>query len=222
MTNEQFFNQEEARNKDKWACANGSSWGQSFKSSWGNADGDDENGGDDQTYVIQIVNSCTTAAISNVDFGQSAAQRFNGGDAANPYGNTFYISLSSTVPNVSYDEFLASTESEPFMVGSTMVISTSAGQLEQGMQITQKDAGGEIESIVLNQTLSPMQVLTDRLISFRNYPWNAATRFRFNQINASATVTVRLSIKNKFSALQYIQGNNSALLDFSKPKLLGT
>ncbi len=88
------------------------------------------------------------------------------------------------------------------------------------MQINYKNPGGEGQYFVLNQTLSPMQQLTDRILSNRQYPWNSSTRFRFNSINASATVTLRLSVLNKFAAIRII-GDNSAVKGYGAPSLVG-
>lgn len=191
-------------NADGWQSANG--W--DSYSSWNNADAwrsADAGGAPVQQhqsapYIIQIVNACSSA-ISSVDIGDSYTNR-----AANNFGQNSNITITSTISGVTYQEFLAQSESQPFTVGRTMVISTSAGQLDQTVAITHRNASGDRNDHVITPTLDPYQQQTDRIIDEYEYLFDGMTRLRFNQINGSATVTVRLYIKNKFAATQIIAG----------------
>ena len=191
-------------NADGWQSANG--W--DSYSSWNNADAwrsADAGGAPVQQhqsapYIIQIVNACSSA-ISSVDIGDSYTNR-----SANNFGQNSNITITSTISGVTYQEFLAQSESQPFTVGRTMVISTSAGQLDQTVAITHRNASGDRNDHVITPTLDPYQQQTDRIIDEYEYLFDGMTRLRFNQINGSATVTVRLYIKNKFAATQIIAG----------------
>ena len=231
MTNTEFFNKEEQANRDKWLQADGwhqevlknnaNSWREtSFKDTWADwqsADGENDNIPVSAPYILQIVNACSGGAIANVDLGNAYLNRTA---SSTNFGLNGNITVSSTVTDVSYLEILASTEKEPFTVAQTMVISTSAGQLEQTIQVNHKNPSGKSDSFVISSTASPFQNLTDRVIDKTEYVWDGFTRFRFNRINAGATVTVRLYLKNRFSAYDLISGKPQ-VQKFIQPNLIG-
>lgn len=188
---------------------------------WSGAEGDPSMGGGSsdvstqQPYILQVVNSCANTAVANVDLGNSYANR-----SANNYNQSSLITITSTVTDVSYLEFLAASESNPFTVGKTMIISSNSGQIEQTVQINHKTPAGKSDSFVISSTLSPFQNQTDRIIDETVYVWDGFTRFRFNQVNAGATVTVRLYLKNKFNATQLIS-DRAAVKQYANPNLIG-
>lgn len=164
-------------------------------------------------YIIQLVNACTSA-ISSVDVGDSYTNR-----AASNFGQSSNITLTSTISGVTYIEFLAQSESQPVKIGRTMVISTSAGQLDQTIAVTHRDASGNRADHIITPTIDPYQNQTDRIIDDYEYLFDGFTRLRFNQINASATVTLRMYPVNKFVATQLIAGRN-AEQTYSAPHLI--
>ncbi len=233
LANKKFFIEQEKLNRDKWLMADG--WAQhdnSFNNSdlkrnneWFGADADMAMAPDmdilpQQPYIIQVSNSCASAAVSNVDIGNAYATRIKY-DASGTfnYGQSSNISITSTVTDITYQEFLAATEVNPFTVGKTMIISSNANQVEQTVQINHKNAAGKQDSFVISAAMSPFQNLTDRVIDETAYVWDGFTRFRFNQINAAATVTVRLYLKNKFSPTRIIQGL-SGVIGYTNPNLI--
>lgn len=202
--------QEQWFSADGWQSANG----------WNNADAwRSAEGGpapqqrDSAPYIIQIVNACSSA-IANVDVGDSYTNR-----AASNFNQNTNITITSTVSGVSYIEFLAQSESQPFTVGKTMIISTSAGQLDQTVAITHRNAAGDRNDHVITPTLDPFQTQTDRIIDTYEYLFDGMTRGRFNQINGSATVTTRFYIKNKFAATQIIAGRPAEQV-YNAPRFL--
>lgn len=212
MNNSEFFNAEHNKERDRWLRADAfegeweTYWGNDINSNWG-ADGGGGNVGSSAPYILQIVNACSSA-ISNVDVGDAYVNRLNPSALYN-FGQNPNITITSTVSGVSYLEFLSQSESKPFTVGKTMVISTSAGQLDQTIAITHRDASGDRVDHVLTPTLEPFQNQTDRVIDDYEYLFDGMTRTRFNQINGSATVSLRLYVKNMFTATQIIAGRNA-------------
>ena len=212
---------ENNNNEDKnWFSADG--WNSA--DSWDNAEGDSwsaAEGGDaslqpqrvSSPYILQLVNACTSA-IASVDIGDSYTNR-----AASNFGQSSNITLSSTITGVTYIEFLAQSESQPFKIGRTMVISTSAGQLDQTVAVTHRDAVGNRSDHVITPTIDPYQNQTDRIIDDYEYLFDGFTRLRFNQINASATVTVRMYPTGKFVATQLVAGR-SGLPSYAAPHLI--
>lgn len=212
MDNSRFFSAAYNKERDSWLKADGGwekNWWNDMPSNWGetpswNAEGPGGSLNASAPYILQIVNACSSA-ISNVDIGDSYVNRINSNALWN-FGNNSNITITSTVSGVSYLEFLAQAESKPFTVGKTMIISSSAGQLDQTVAITHRNASGDRNDHIITPTLDPFQNQTDRVIDNYEYLFDGMTRMRFNQINGSATVSVRLYQKNMFSATQIIAG----------------
>lgn len=166
-----------------------------------------------QPYILQLVNACTSA-IADVDIGDSFANR-----AATNFGQNTNITTTSTVSGVTYREYLAASESSPFKVGRTMIISTSAGQLDQTWAVTHRNTAGKRQDFIISPTLDPNQNQTDRVIDDTEYLMDGMTRLRANQINASATVTIRQYLMSKFSPVQIVAGRPSEQY-YAKPNLV--
>lgn len=215
MNNSEFFNANYSKERDSWLKADGGwekNWWNDMPSNWGetpswNSDGGSGSLNASAPYILQIVNACSSA-ISNVDIGDAYVNRINSNALWN-FGNNSNITITSTVSGVSYLEFLAQSESKPFTVGKTMIISTSSGQLDQTVAITHRNASGDRNDHIITPTIDPFQNQTDRVIDTYEYLFDGMTRMRFNQINGSATVSVRLYSKNMFSATQVIAGRQA-------------
>lgn len=205
-------------NHNEWFSANGAwdnadAW--SGADAWAGADGGDERvqAHSSAPYIIQIVNACTSA-IASVDIGDSYTNR-----TATNFGQSTNLTITSTITGVSYLEFLAQSEAQPFAVGATMVISPSPGQLDQSIGITHRNASGDSNTHVLTPTLTLNQQQTDRVIDLYEYLFDGFTRIRFNQINGSATVTTRLYLKGKFAPNQIVVGR-PAMQVYGKPNVV--
>ena len=213
-TEKQNANESEWFNADGWQSAD--SWENEEGDAWSSAEGGDAAMQPQRTsapYIIQLVNACTSA-IASVDIGDSYTNR-----AASNFGQSTNITITSTITGVTYIEFLAQSESQPFKVGRTMVISTSAGQLDQTVAVTHRDAVGNRSDHVITPTIDPYQNQTDRIIDDYEFLFDGFTRLRFNQINASATVTVRMYPTGKFVATQLVAGR-SGLPSYAAPHLI--
>lgn len=213
-TEKQIANESEWFNADGWQSAD--SWENAEGDAWSSAEGGDAALQPQRVsapYIIQVVNGCTSA-ISSVDIGDSYTNR-----AASNFGQNSNITVSSTITGVTYIEFLAQSESQPFKIGRTMVISTSAGQLDQTVAVTHRDAVGNRNDHVITPTIDPYQNQTDRIIDDYEYLFDGFTRLRFNQINGSATVTVRMYPTGKFVATQLVAGR-SGLPSYAAPHLI--
>ena len=100
-----------------------------------------------------------------------------------------------------------------------MIISTSAGQLDQTVGITHRNASGDAFTHVITPTLTLNQNQTDRVIDLFSYLIDGFTRLRWNQINGSATVTCRQYLKGKFAANQIVVGR-PAMQVYGKPNVV--
>lgn len=207
-----------ANGEDGWDYVNPPDLGKGTE--WGSANGGNAIENNSPTaYIIQVVNSCngggeaSAGAIANVDIGDAATNR-----TASNFGQSTNITITSTIPGVSYLEYLATSETSPFTVGLTMIISTSAGQLDQALAITHRNVGGDRQDFVIAPTLSPFQTQTNRLTDDTEYLMDGMSRLRFNQVNSLATVTVRQYMKNRFNPLQIV-ANRPAVKNYADPNI---
>ena len=204
-------------NANQWLHADGDDWdnADSWDSAdaWSSADAGRQAPRTSQPYIIQMVNACTSA-ISNVDIGDSYLQR-----AASNFGQSSNITFSMGISGLSYIEFLAQTESQPFRVGKTVIISATAAQFNQSITITHRDANGKRLDEVIIPFIDPYQNQTDRILSDLEYVFDGFTRLRFNQISASATVNVWIFPSSKFVGTQIVAGRGYKK-NYSDPGLI--
>ena len=168
--------------------------------------------------IIQVVNSALIPGnpTANVDIGDSYTNRM-----LSNFGQPSNIAITSTISGVDYTEWLASCESKPFKVGRTMIISSTAGQIEQPITITHKNVAGKREDFVIAPTIDPNQSQTDRVIDDTEYIFDGDTRIRLAQVDLSTTVSVRVYPIIEYSATQIVAGRKE-LVNFSEPNLVKT
>lgn len=154
-------------------------------------------------FIVQIVNSNELQSISNVDIGDSYTNR-----TAQNFGQNSNITITSGILGVNYRSLLSQSESQPFTVIATMIISTSSGQLDQPVGITHRNASGDAVTRTMTPTLFINQRQSDRVADGYSYSFDGFTRMRFNQINAGATVTVRIYTKEVYNALRLLENKN--------------
>ena len=202
MDNRQYFEAAERENRDKWLCAD--SWLEQ------SADPQKKLRGE-ANFIIQVVSGKDSSTFVNL--GDSFTTR-----TADNFGQDASITVTSTISGVTYQEFLAQSESEPFIVGRTMIISTTEGQVENPVVIAHRNANGDRVDHVITPTIDPYQNQTDRIIDDYEYLFDGMTRFRFS-INGRATVSIRLYLINKWAATQAIAGR-PAIQNYRPPHLI--
>ena len=202
MTNREYLQMSYQSNRDKWLNADSET------------DDDDEDRFSAQ-YIIQIRHTNPiVGAVSNVDVGDAYTNR-----TATNFGQNTNITITSTISGVTYLEFLSQSESQPFIVGRTMIISTTAGQIEQTVAVTHRNASGDRLDHIITPTIDPYQIQTDRVVDDYEYMFDGMSRLRFNQIASNATVTIRMYLISKWSSTQEIAGRN-AKIRYAKPNIL--
>ena len=221
-SNQRFLKNAQIEANESWLSVEGNDWdaegdwdADGETSEWG-AEGEWEAAGGNATslsspYVIKLVNACTTA-IANVDVGDAAIQQF----ATNQGANT-NITITNNISGGSYIGWLGTTNTKPFMVGKTMVVSATAGQLNETLLMTHTDPNGDAESKYLDLVLDPNQNQTDRVSNFRPYLFDGYTRVRFSNIVASGTTFLYLYPLQKYSASAVLSGH-SPIRTYAPPK----
>lgn len=209
MNNQGYFKKAYSDNRDKWLCAD----------AW--VDELSNKGPKKQfsaPFIVQVVNSnvAPTQPAQNVDIGDSYTTR----NLSN-FGQESGVTTTSLISGTSYIEFLASSETQPFKVGRTMLISTTAGQLDQTIAVTHRNTAGKRQDFIIAPTLDPNQSQTDRVIDDTEYLFDGMTRLRINQIALQTTLMVKIYPVADFSATRIIAGRDE-LEKFSAPELIRT
>lgn len=210
MNNLKYFDDAQNEQRDKWLCAD----------SWQDPKPAEEKTTANQPrvsapFIIQITNGpAPPGSIADVDIGDSYTNR-----STSNFGQNSAIAITSTISGVSYLDFLAQSESRPFKIGRTMIISSSAGQIEQPVTVTHRNASGDRNDHVFTPTVDPYQSQTDRIIDEYEYLFDGFTRLRISSVLASAVVTVRLYPMNIFSATQEVADRNSEQ-SFEAPEIV--
>lgn len=202
MNNRDYFNSEANEQRNRWLHADSQLEEKSHSLS------------SSSPFIIKIVNGALDASVNNVDVGASFTNR-----TASNFGQNSNITITSSINGVSYLEWLAQTEQTPFTVGATMVISSSAGQLDYPMQVIHKNANGDQDAFALTPTPDPYQSQTDRVVDFTEYLFDGGTKIRFRTINQGATVTLRLYAKESFNPTQ-IAADRDPLKNWSNPGII--
>lgn len=143
-----------------------------------------------QPYIITVAN--TGSAVNNFDvLGSYEYMNNSGWDAS---GNLVIgnVTISSSVPNVTYRQMLYQFMIQPFSVGLTYINSTSSTQILQPFSVNTKDANGNIAQKLLVPTIDPYQQQTTVLASRLGYRIDGYTKLIINQILASTTVVFYL------------------------------
>ena len=201
--NTAFFDAARAENRDKWLCAD--SWYAAEKDAFWQKHSD-------SCYIIQVVSS-KGGSTTAVEIGDSFTNR-----VASNFNQDADIAITSTISGVTYQEFLAQSEAQPFIVGRTMIISTSSGQIERSVGIRHRNVNGDLVQRVIAPLVDPYQNQTDRIIDDTEYIFDGMTLFNF-RIDALATVTIRLYLLSKFAASQIIAGR-PAVQKYKPPHLI--
>jgi len=170
-----------------------------------------------EPLIVQVVNN-STSNIANVILFNSNSTRTQ---AAPSFGNNANVSITSNIVGVSYTEMLANSESKPYKVGETLIISATAGQVEQTVGIVHKTDTGKLIQYVITPVIDPYQFQTNRVVSNYEYIIDGYTQVLLNQLNASATVTLYFYLKKRYSPTQVVAGGQPQM-DYGNPGIMRT
>ena len=134
-------------------------------------------------HIIQITNN-SSEPIEFVLIGHAYANRFE-----NNFGQDPNISITSLVQGVSYLEFLAQSEKQPFEVEKTIIKSTSAGQLDQLVSVIHPVERGDLPKLKEHPIVTKQK---DQLIDEYKYLFDGHTKLWFKYILGNSKVKIYL------------------------------
>ena len=202
--------------KNDWFKADAAGWD---TQEWAVSEARNGEGKISDPYVIQITNTpvggdTPSTYQGDVFVGNSYSRR-----AQSNFGNDSHITLSMATVGITYIEWLSQSESQPFEVGRTMVVSAISNQIEQPVSIRHRDASGKRQDHVLSPLVDPYQNLTDRIIDDYNYTFDGYTEFLINFNSTTGTIFLRLYPTKKYVATQIVAGKNP-VPEYKEPHLI--
>lgn len=159
--------------------------GEDFDGDYDYADGQAPSAPTSQPYIINVTNTNTSTAVSNVSI---LGAYSNIGTAAPSYGNGANISITIGIANITYTEFLYQSMNKPFSVGLTYTSSNITAQVLETLTVTQKDVNGNVSSKVLTPTVDPYQFQTDKIAFKFEYRVDGFTQIVISSMLASGVV----------------------------------
>ena len=170
-----------------------------------------------QPYIITVTN--TGSAVSNFDI--LGAYEYINSANFNTSGNyvTGALTISSSIPNVTYQQALNQFMIQPFSVGLTYIQSATSSQLLQTLSVQTKDANGNVAQKPLVPTIDPYQFQTTVLALRFGYRIDGYTRLILNSILASTTVKLYLYPADNINLARGLSGR-AVSKDFSSPGIV--
>ena len=170
-----------------------------------------------QPYIVNVQNTSTSTAISNVTI---LGAYSNIGQTAPAYGNSTGISITMGIANITYTEFLYQSMNKPFSVGLTYLSSATAAQVLETLTITQKDVNGNVASKVLTPTIDPYQY-QDTKVAFKfEYRIDGFTNIVISSVLAATTLKIYFYPSETVATSRALAGRR-AVQEYGNPRVTG-
>jgi hypothetical protein len=202
------------------------------------ADGAGMNAPQSQPYIIQISNASSTA-VSNFDIlgaytylgaspalmGTTPATTSNTFSTGNfvVAGASFQITVSSSISNVTYQQFLYQSMNQPFNVGLTYIETvgnTTAAQITTALTLNTQDANGNQMLRTIVPTIDPYQQQSTIVAIKQLYAIDGFTKLTFATIFASAVFRVHFYPAANINLASGLQGAPVAQ-SYTNPNISG-
>ena len=139
-----------------------------------------------QPYIVTITN--TGSAVNNFDVLGSFEYINNNG--FNASGNLVIgaVTISSAIPNVTYQQMLYQFMVSPYSTGLTYIQSATTNQVLETISVNTKDANGNIAQKVFVPTIDPYQFQSTIIAMKFGYRIDGYTKLIIQSVLANATV----------------------------------
>lgn len=184
------------------------------------ADGGSNNAPQSQPYIITISN-VSAASVSNFDV-LGAFTYINNTGFSNGSLTVSGITISSSIANVTYLQFLYQSMQQPFTVGLTYIesISGSSAQITQPFALNTQDANGNQLLRTIVPTIDPYQQQSSIVAVKQQYSIDGFTKITFSTIQASVVFRVHFYPATNINLAAGLQGA-SVSQQYSNPNIVG-
>ena len=175
--------------------------------------------------IIQVTNN-STDAVSNFDIfgaGQYLFGNFGGGSWS--AGGSFTLSnvtISSVFSNVSYQQILANTQTNPFTAGSVQLesVSGSTQQVSDVYQLTSVDSFGKQYTSPIKPFKDAYQFQNGITYNTESFNMGTLTKMTFSTIYASAVFQISIFPAQIVDPNAALNGGN-VQQNFGRPNVIG-
>jgi hypothetical protein len=156
------------------------------------ADGGMSMGGDIQTSQPYIINVTSASGSSVANFDVLGSYQYINNAGFQPSGDLVVgsVTISSGIPNITYQEMLYQFMNNPYSVGLTYIQSATANQVLQTLAVNTRDANGNLAQKTLVPTIDPYQQQTTIIAMKYAYRIDGFTKITIAQVLANATVSL--------------------------------
>lgn len=184
------------------------------------ADGTGNNAPQSQPYILTISNASATA-VSNFDV-LGAYTYLTSGAFVNGSLTISGVTISSAITNVTYQQFLAQSQIQPFSVGMTYIQSVSGAQAQIAVPFTlnTQDANGNQLLRTITPIIDPYQQQQGIVAIKQLYSIDGFTKLTFSEIAASVVFKLMLFPAANINLASGLQGQSVAQ-SYGNPNITG-
>ena len=160
-------------------------------------------------YVITVSNNTSSAVAAFPLFGANALV-FGGGGGSWSGGNYTLsgVTVSSGLPNVTYQTLVSQSQTQPFTIGSTAITATTVdAQIQQTINVTTTDANGQSQSVPIIFLKDPYQNQTDIIVNNTPYRIDGTTAMNISSVLPNAVFNLFLYPAQNINPAQQLWGN---------------
>ena len=141
-----------------------------------------------QPYIVNVT-STSGSAVSNFNI-LGSYQYINNTGFVNGNLTIGSITISSGIPDITYQEMLYQFMNNPYSVGLTYIQSATQNQVLQTLSVNTRDANGNLAQKTLVPTIDPYQQQTNIIAMKYAYRIDGFTKIIIAQVLANATLSL--------------------------------
>ena len=141
-----------------------------------------------QPYIINVT-STSGSAVANFSV-LGSYQYINNTGFVNGNLTIGSITISSGIPDITYQDMLYQFMNNPYSVGLTYIQSATTNQVLQTLSVNTRDANGNLAQKTLVPTIDPYQQQTNIIAMKYAYRIDGFTKIIIAQVLAGATVSL--------------------------------
>jgi len=201
----------------------GSNAFRNFAGGYSNADGGNQARKSAPTSMPYVVNVTSTSGAAVQDFAILGANTYIYGGTGTWQANgdlvVGSITISSGTPGVTYRQMLAQFQQQPWTCGLTYYRSATTNQVDQVVQIVQKDATGMESKMPIVPTTDPYQYQAGIIVMENQFAVDGWTSLVIASVLANATITFQFYPADKINVARGLE-NKSVAASFSNPGIV--
>jgi hypothetical protein len=173
------------------------------------ADGGMGGAHDIQTSQPYIVNVTSTSGSAVANFNILGSYQYINNTGFNANGSLVIgsVTISSGIPDITYQEMLYQFMNNPYSVGLTYISSVTPNQVLQTLSVNTRDANGNLAQKTLVPTIDPYQQQTTIVAMKYAYRIDGFTRITIAQVLPTAVLSIYFYPADNINLARALGGN---------------